>query len=582
MENRNLSRMMSFGISDIALEFVMGYIDDPKDRDAISQVCKKWYHIDSITRKRITIALCYSTTPARLCKRFPRLESLKLKGKPRAAMFNLIPENWGGYAGPWVNEIAQAFDCLKSIHFRRMIVKDADIEVLVRARGPVLIALRLDKCSGFSTDALKLVARSCSRLRTLFLEESFIIEKDGEWLRELAMCNTVLEILNFYMTELRAISCQDLVLLATNCRSLRSLKISDCDILDLVNFFGAATALEEFTGGSFNDQGGAANRYQNVRFPPRLCRLGLSFMGTNEMPIIFPFAANLKKLDLQFTFLSTEDHCQLIQQCPKLEVLEVRNVIGDRGLEVVAQRCKLLRRLRIERGEDEYEDEQGKVSHRGLSALAQGCPELQYLAVYVSDITNAALETIGVHSKNLRDFRMVLLDREERITDLPLDNGVRALLLGCTNLQRFALYLRHGGLTDTGLRYIGETSRNIRYMLLGYVGGSDRGLLDFSLGCPDLQKLELRGCCFSERALAQAVLHLSSLRYIWVQGYNASPDGRDLLDMARRFWNIEFIPPQQLDLEDGPVEQPAQILAYYSLAGKRTDYPNTVVPIYPA
>uniref|UniRef100_A0A1D1XD13 Coronatine-insensitive protein 1 n=1 Tax=Anthurium amnicola TaxID=1678845 RepID=A0A1D1XD13_9ARAE len=586
MENRQLSRIMSFGISDVALEFVMGYIDDPKDRDAISQVCKKWYHIDAITRKHITIALCYSTTPGRLRTRFPHLESLKLKGKPRAAMFNLIPEDWGGYAGPWVSEIADGFDCLKAIHFRRMIVKDADIELLVRSRGPALISLKLDKCSGFSTDALKLVARSCSRLRTLFLEESSIVENDGEWLHELAVSNSVLESLNFYMTELRAISCEDLVLLARNCKFLTSLKISDCDVLDLMKFFSVAKSLEEFGGGSFNDQGGETQKYQDVRFPPRLCRLGLSYMGTNEMPIIFPFAANLKKLDLQFTFLSTEDHCQLIQQCTSLEVLEVRNVIGDRGLEVVAQRCTKLRRLRIERGEDEYEDEQGMVSHRGLSAVAQGCLELEYIAVYVSDITNAALESMGRFGKNLRDFRLVLLDREERITDLPLDNGVRALLQGCTKLQRFALYLRQGGLTDVGLHYIGEHSRNIRYMLLGYVGESDGGLLDFSRGCPDLQKLELRGCCFSERALAQAVLQLTSLRYVWVQGYNASLDGRDLLAMARSFWNIEFIPPRQLQLEapDGvvTVEQPAQILAYYSLTGKRTDYPDTVVPIYPA
>ena len=385
------------------------------------------------------------------------------------------------------------------------------------------------------------------------------------------------------MTELR-ISCDDLILLATNCRSLSSLKISDCDVLELAPFFAAAPALEEFGGGSFNDGAGEENSaYRHIRFPPRLCRLSLSFMGTHEMPLIFPLAANLKKLDLQFTFLSTEDHCQLIQQCPSLEVLEVRNVIGDRGLEMLAERCKKLRRLRIERGEDEYEDEQGKVSQRGLAALARGCPELEYLAVYVSDIANAAFESLGAFSKKLRDFRMVLLDREERITDLPLDNGVRALLSGCTALRRFALYLRQGGLTDTGLRYIGELSHNIRYMLLGYVGETDEGLLAFARGCPDLQKLELRGCCFSERAIACAVLQLTSLRYIWVQGYKASPDGTDLLAMARRFWNIEFIPPQRLHLEaDGlTVEQPAQILAYYSLAGKRTDFPSSVVPIFP-
>ncbi|XP_058109260.1 coronatine-insensitive protein 1-like [Magnolia sinica] len=590
MENRRFSRAMSFGISDEALVCVMAYIDDPRDRDAVSQVCRKWYNIDARTRKHITIALCYSTMPARLRMRFLGLESLKLKGKPRAAMFNLnlIPEDWGGYVGPWVNEISKGFNCLKSLHFRRMIVRDADLEVLVRSHGHMLQALKLDKCSGFSTDGLLQVTQSCRCLRTLFLEESSIFEKDGDWLHELAVNNNVLETLNFYMTELKFINTKDLELIAKNCRSLLSLKISDCEILDLCGFFRAALTLVEFGGGSFNDETGDLDKYSSVSFPPNLCRMGLNYMGKNEMPILFPRASLLKKLDLQYTFLDTEDHCQLIQRCPNLEVLEVRNVIGDSGLEILARNCKRLRRLRIECGEDE-QDEQGMVSQRGLATLAQGCPDLEYLAVYVSDIANSALESIGTFSKNLTDFRLVLLDKEKTITELPLDNGVRALLTGCQKLRRFALYLRQGGLSDIGLGYLGKYSDNIRWMLLGFVGCSDAGLLEFSKGCPSLQKLEIRGCCFSERALALAVLQLRSLRYIWVQGYNASKTGSDLLAMIRPYWNIEFIPQRQAIVYDefgspaevDRVERPAQILAYYSLAGRRMDYPETVIPLYP-
>jgi len=266
---------------------------------------------------------------------------------------------------------------------------------------------------------------------------------------------------------------------------------------------------------------------------------------------------------------------------------QTRNVIGDRGLEVLGQCCKRLKRLRIERGDDDQgmEDEEGTVSHRGLIALSQGCSELEYMAVYVSDITNASLEHIGSHLKKLCDFRLVLLDHEKKITDLPLDNGVRALLRGCEKLRRFALYLRRGGLTDVGLGYIGQYSTNVRWMLLGYVGESDAGLLEFSKGCPSLQKLEMRGCSFfSERALAVAATRLTSLRYLWVQGYGASPSGRDLLAMARPFWNIELIPSRKVPMsnhqdETVVVEHPAHILAYYSLAGQRSDFPDTVVPL---
>ncbi|KAH8496948.1 hypothetical protein Peur_054482 [Populus x canadensis] len=579
------------GMSDVVLECVMPYIHDPRDRDAVSLVCRRWYELDALTRKHVTIALCYSTSPDRLQRRFKHLESLKMKGKPRAAMFfNLIPDDWGGFVTPWINEIAESFNCLKSLHFRRMIVKDSDLELLASSRGKVLQVLKLDKCSGFSTDGLSHIGRSCRQLRTLFLEESAIAyEKDGDWLHELATNNTVLETLNFYMTDLTKVRLEDLELLAKNCRSLVSVKISDCEILELVDFFRAASAIEEFCGGSFNepDQPG---KYSAVVFPPKLCRLGLSYMEKNVMSIVFPFASLLKKLDLLYVLLGTEDHCVLVQRCPNLEVLETRNVIGDRGLEALAQSCKRLKRLRIERGADEQEmeDVDGRVSQRGLIALAQGCLELEYIAVYVSDISNAALEHMGAYSKNLNDFRLVLLEQEDRITDLPLDNGVRALLRGCEKLQRFGLYLRSGGLTDVGLGYIGQYSRHVRWMILGSVGESDEGLLAFSMGCPSLQKLEMRACCFTERALARAALQLTSLRYLWVHGYRETSNGhRDLLTMVRPFWNIELIPSRRFATvnnagEDIVSENPAHILAYYSLAGPRTDFPDTVIPLDPA
>ncbi|KAI3734946.1 hypothetical protein L6452_14428 [Arctium lappa] len=579
MEDRSYTFHRIHGMSDVVFECVIPYIHDGRDRQSVSLVCRRWYELDSQTRKHVTIALCYASTPKQLWRRFPYLESLKLKGKPRAAMYNLIPEDWGGFVKPWVEEFARSFRCLKIVHFRRMIVTDEDLEVLAGARGHVLQVLKLDKCSGFSTDGLLHICRSCRNLKTLFLEESQVTEKDGEWLHELALNNTMLETLNFYMTDLSKVSFKDLELIATKCKSLVSVKIGDCEILDLVGFFRAAVSLQEFGGGCFNDQ---ARGYGDVTYPPKLCRLGLNYMSTYEMPIVFPFASRLKKLDLLYALLDTEDHCLLLQRCPNLEVLETRNVIGDRGMEVLANSCKKIKRLRIERGADEQEMEyeEGVVSQRGLTALAQGCLELEYIAAYVSDITNAALECMGSHLKNLHDFRLVLLDREEVINDLPLDNGVRSLLSGCHKLRRFALYLRPGGLTDVGLTYIGQYSQNIRWMLLGYVGESDKGLLGFSKGCPSLTKLEVRGCCFSEQALASAVLQLRSLRYLWVQGYRGSPNGCDFLAMARPFWNIEIIPSRKVNAGgDKEEEHPAHVLAYYSLAGSRTDFPPSVIPL---
>lgn len=489
---------------------------------------------------------------------------------------------------PWVREIENYFDCLKSLHFRRMIVTDDDLSILARSRHQSLYSLKLEKCSGFSTHGLYHISHSCKNLRVLFMEESSVLENDGKWLHELASNNTVLETLNFYLTDIANIRIEDLELLAKNCPNLVSVKITDCEMLNLVNFFRYASSLEEFCGGSYNED---PEKYAAISLPSKLSRLGLTYIGKNEMPIAFPYASQLKKLDLLYAMLDTEDHCTLIEKCPNLEILESRNVIGDRGLEVLARCCKKLKRLRIERGDDDQgmEDVDGVVSQRGLIALSLGCPELEYMAVYVSDITNESLEHISTHLKNLCDFRLVLLDREEKITDLPLDNGVRALLTGCKKLRRFALYLRPGGLTDVGLGYIGKYSPNVRWILLGYVGETDAGLLEFSKGCPSLQKLEMRGCSFfSEHALAVAATRLTSLRYLWVQGYGASASGHDLLAMARPYWNIEVIPSRRMvvnnqqDRRPVVIEHPAHILAYYSLAGPRADCPDTVRPLHPA
>ena len=147
-------------MSDEILECILPYIQDPRDRSSISSVCRRWYELDRFTRRHVTIALCYTTTPQRLHDRFPNIESLKLKGKPRAAMFNLIPEDWGGYVRPWVEMLA-SFPRLNSLHFRRMIVTDADLEIIANTQGRLLQSLKLDKCSGFSTDGLLHITRSC-------------------------------------------------------------------------------------------------------------------------------------------------------------------------------------------------------------------------------------------------------------------------------------------------------------------------------------------------------------------------------------------------------------------------------------
>ncbi|XP_074290671.1 coronatine-insensitive protein 1-like [Silene latifolia] len=572
-----MSKNNNTKMSDDIIEFVLPHLQDPADKASISLVCHRWYELDRLIRGHITVALLYATTGEQLYNRFPYIESLKLKGKPRADAYALLPENWGGYLQPWTPSLVR-FPKLKKLHLLRTIVTDTDLETLISAKGEFLVSLKLDQCSGFSTDGLLIIARTCRNLVTLVLEGSYILNPNGEWLRDLALNNNrVLETLCFYATSIEDINVTYLELLAKNC-PLKSVKIGDTDLIRLVNFFRTTPSLQEFCGGLFSND----ENYTNFSFPVLIQSLSIMYMERVHLPMVVPVSHSLLQLDLLYASLDSEGHCELLSRCRNLEILKTTTVIGDQGLEVLALSCTRLKKLRIEHeGVNEENVEGPGLSQRGLKAIAEGCRKLEYLAIFMTNVTNEALERVGENLSNLNDFRLVLVDGE-MCEDLPLDNGIRAVLQGCRNITRFAVKLRHGGLTDTGLGYIGQFGENIKSMLLGKVGETDAGLLQLSNGCPKLQKLEIRPCIFTEQALAIAATRFVSLKSLWVQGYLSSNRGtEDFLRMARPYWNIEHVPGEAYEIDGITEGQPVMstIYAYYSLAGQRTDHPSTVVPL---
>ncbi|GJV92174.1 leucine-rich repeat, cysteine-containing subtype protein [Tanacetum coccineum] len=206
-----------------------------------------------------------------------------------------------------------------------------------------------------------------------------------------------------------------------------------------------------------------------------------------------------------------------------MEVLSTQDVCGDRGLEVIGMFCKKLRKLTY----------YGTVTHMGLIVLAKGCTKLECLKVWFEDISNEALECVGTHLKNPRDFHIsdLFTGKEDNMTDLPLDNGVRAMLMGCRKLERLDIALLHGGLTDVGLEYIGKYGANLRSLSLTCIKESDAGLVKLSKGCPKLRKLKLRYCTFSELAVTSFVFNMPSLRYVCL-------DGDTVLALIRREFQL--------------------------------------------
>ncbi|KAH9552702.1 hypothetical protein CY35_09G079900 [Sphagnum magellanicum] len=355
-------------LSDENLSRVFEFVENPQDRAAMSLVCRQWRRVDGMTRKDVTIANMYAIAPAALTRRFKRLEWIMLKGKPRAAEYDLLLQDWGGYAEPWLKEFASAYACLKTLHLRRAEVRDADLHLLASAPFHAsLQVLHLHKCSGFTTRGLLPISRFCRSLKVLSLEESTVIDEGGDWLHNLAQNNSTLEVLDFAVLGLETVSIDDLTLLVERCKSLVSLKVGEIDMSDLTPVLNKAPFLKELGTGSCSDLGEEKNCIPvSINLSQHLTSLsGLWAMPDSGLQILQPVAANLKKLDLKFTLLSGRGHCELLNLCFALEDLQVRNVLGDEGLQVLGRTCKKLTRLRVE-----YDDA-GYISHSGVVAIAQ-------------------------------------------------------------------------------------------------------------------------------------------------------------------------------------------------------------------
>ena len=151
-------------MSDEALVCVLKHIEDPGDRAAVSMVCQQWRRVDGMTRKFVTIANMYAVCPAALTRRFKSLVGIKLKGMPRAAEFNLLPRDWGGYSEPWLSEFGRHYVDLHILQLRRVTLLDSDLALIASSHfSTALHVLHLHKCVGFTTKGLVPIATFCRR-----------------------------------------------------------------------------------------------------------------------------------------------------------------------------------------------------------------------------------------------------------------------------------------------------------------------------------------------------------------------------------------------------------------------------------
>lgn len=497
---------------DTVFNCVIPYIQNGDDRNSVSLVCRSWNEIDCFTRKHLTVHVHYAPTPSRLSKRFPSLESLTIKG---------IECVTGGIddVNEWIREISVSLTCLKSLRIRHSVIRDSDLDFLAKTRGKDLMSLKIFMCEGFSENGLMCVAKHFSELRELCLEKvdlvvgDEVVEERGKWLRVLALRKTGIEKFSYIDATNIPFGQEDVAFLVEKCReSLVSLRVDSCLIDDAAQAISNAVNLQDFFGAYFDED----EQYSGFKFPSSIHSLGLSCLPEGSIRFVEPLLNHLRELDFKGLVVPHEWSCQcfFLQRCPNLEILHTEHVCGDVGLSIISHYCKKLHKLTVYSG-----------THVGLMAVAQGCPDLEYLHVELTNISNEALECIGSNLKNLRVFRIRVQQKEdeEYNTILPLDNGIRAMLIGCSKLERLTLDLYPEALTNVGLGFIGMYGVNLRDLCLASIGGSDECLMELSKGCPKLKKLELTNCPFSYQAVKDFWLNIKSLRYIW---FNSDNDTR--------------------------------------------------------
>ena len=121
-------------------------------------------------------------------------------------------------------------------------------------------------------------------LKVLFLEESVIQNEGNAWLRELSLHNTSLEVLNITGTGLENVDIANLSKIATNCKSLISLKLNELEVEELSEVLNKTTTLKELGGicvGNFNP---ADQPMTSFKLPAGITSLvGLYYFGANEV-----------------------------------------------------------------------------------------------------------------------------------------------------------------------------------------------------------------------------------------------------------------------------------------------------------
>ncbi|KAG9450772.1 hypothetical protein H6P81_010737 [Aristolochia fimbriata] len=569
------------------LDNVLCFLTSRRDRNAASLVCKSWYHTEALTRSDLFIGNCYAISPQRTIERFTAVQAVVLKGKPRFADFDLVPEKWGAFFRPWAAAMGVAYPRLEKLCLKRMTVTNEDLS-LVASSLPMFRELVLICCDGFGTIGLAEVASKCRQLQVLDLIEDDVIDEEVDWFSSFPETTTCLESLTFDCVE-SEVNFESLERLVARSPMLKKLRLNqEISVGQLQRLMLRAPQLTHLGTGSFSSPDAGQGDQQEVDLSAAFstckaitCLSGFRDILPDYLPAITPVCANLTSLNFSYANINSDQLRAVILHCHRLQKFWALDTIRDEGLQAVASTCKDLRELRVF-PMDAREDSDTLVSEIGLIAISNGCMKLRSILYFCQHMTNAALITMSKNCSELVVFRLCIISRHQpdHVTGQPMDEGFGAIVMNCKKLTRLAI---SGLLTDKAFAYIGKYGKLVRTLSVAFAGNTDNSLRYVLEGCSNLQKLEIRDCPFGDEGLLSGLHHYYNMRFLWMSSCKLSLRG--CKEVARRLPHLVVEMIEEEDVDDNLVSERAEedndqlvekLYLYRSLAGPRKDAPKFV------
>ncbi|PKI73552.1 hypothetical protein CRG98_006133 [Punica granatum] len=571
-------------VLDTVLETVLQFLTCRQDRNSASLVCQSWHRAEALTRSELFIGNCYAVSPARATARFPRVESIYIKGRPRFADFNLMPRNWGAHFRPWVSAMSRAYPWLEKVYLKRMSLTNDDLALLADSFRQFK-ELELVFCEGFGTKGLSEIASKCRQLRVLDLSDTEVIDDAMDWISSFPEGETPLESLTFDCVECE-INFEALEGLVARSPSLKKLRLNRyVSIRQLYQLLIKAPQLTHLGTGSFSQSENIQHLDDNqdldyhsafAACKSLVCLSGFKEVMPEYLPSIYPVCANLTSLNFSYTNINPQQFRSVIVHCHKLQNLWLLDTVCDEGLQAVAASCKDLRELRVFPVHPD-EDIEGPVSEVGLQAISEGCRKLQSILYFCQRMTNEAVIAMSRNCPDLVVFRLCIMGRHQpdHVTRKPMDEGFGAIVKNCRKLTRLAV---SGLLTDKAFSYIGQYGKLVRTLSVAFAGDSDMGLRYVLEGCPRLQKLEIRDSPFGDEALWAGAHRYYNMRFLWMSSCRVSRLGCQEIARSMPHLVVELL---RYEEEDAPfVEEDnnnfSVLYMYRSLEQTRNDAPESV------